>query len=170
MVGVFNFDSAPPVTTQRAALGTFLAGLASVLRTSTTWAVRTSGREVSEATGTLTGEWIDSDPQSGNGSEAQAAVADATQALVRWSTGVVVNGRFLKGRTFIPGLEIDALVGGNLSTGAQSTIGAAAGNLIAADVGFSIWHRPTDGVGGSLHPVLGTSVWSEFAVLRRRRK
>lgn len=170
MVGVFNFSDETPVNAQRVALGAFLGGMDEQLRTTTTWTVRQEGREVNDATGTLTGEWLDSAVVEGNGAGAQSAVADATQALIRWSTGVVVNGRFLKGRTFIPGLEIDVLSGGNLTTAAQVAFTTAADGLATAGVGFSIWHRPTSGAGGSLHAVAAGSVWSELAVLRRRRK
>lgn len=168
-LSVLYFDTAFAIDDQRAAIGAMLGAVDTFLDNAVTWSVRQSGREMATATGALTGEWTDSGTVSGTGASVGQATADSTQALLRWTTGVVVSGRFLKGRTFIPGLESNSFTDGNLNSTVQSGMNSAAIGMVTADVGFSIWHRPVGGSGGVLHPVVSGSVWAEGAVLRRRR-
>jgi len=97
------------------------------------------------------------------------AVPDASQGLMRWSTGTIIDGRFVQGRTFIPGVSTSRVSQANLNAATQSAWNAAAVTLIAANVGLSVWHRPVGGAGGFSAVVDGGTAWSEFAVLRRRR-
>lgn len=168
-VSVFMFDETPPVADQRNALGAFLTDADGILSTTTHWAVRTTGREMDSGTGVLTGVWNEDTGHSGIGAQVQEQMSDATQVLVRWKTGLIANGRFLQGRTFLPGVAVSAAVAGNLGDGARTTVLTAAQNLVDDDVQLSVWHRPVAKAGGVLTTVLATDVWREFAVLRRRR-
>lgn len=166
---MYFLGSAATDEAQRAALGTLWGAIDARLDNAVTWSVRTTGRTIESTTGALTGEWTDPTDQSGVGGLVGQATADATQALIRWSTGVVVGGRFLKGRTNVPGLESNGFTDGNLSAPTQTAFNNAITTFIAADVGFGVWHRPVGGAGGQLVTVNSGSVWPEAAVLRRRR-
>jgi len=122
-----------------------------------------------ETTGTLTGSWTDGTAQAGTGTNTGTPVPDASQALVQWRTVTITNGRFLRGRTFIPSVALSQVVGGNLQAPAVTVIQNAANALIASGAGLVVWHRPIAGSGGSHDAVSTASVWTEFAVLRRRR-
>jgi len=167
-VSVFYFDEATAVGAQRSALSTFLGAADAVLSTTASWVMRTTGTEYDDVTGALTGAWTDTTPYSGAGGAAGQA-ADATQVLVRWDTGQIVNGRFLKGRTYLPALASGNLNVGNLAAAARTTVSNAAAAFVTASVGFIVWHRPVAGAGGDPATVTGSDVWTELAVLRRRR-
>nr|CRY96742.1 hypothetical protein [uncultured prokaryote] len=168
-VSVMYFEDTPDVASQRALLNTFWQAVVSNCNQNATFTVRTEGRELDEATGTLTGAWNDSTPYVALGEVTGDPVPDASQALVRWSTGAVVGGRFLRGRTFIPMIASQAVVNGNLGSGAQDSIAGAAGNFASSAAGLQIWSRPKGGGIGTAFVVTGASCWQEFAVLRRRR-
>jgi hypothetical protein len=167
---VLYFDAAIAVAGQRAALATFLGDVDAILENDAAWSIESTGRDVDSATGTLLGLWSDSTPYGGTGGVSGEVVADATQMLFRWETGVIINGRFVTGRTFIPGLDRGGLVQGNLSTGLAATLTGYANTLAGSGVGFSIWHRPQGGSGGFSAPVDSGICMTELAVLRRRRK
>lgn len=168
-VSVFHFIEATAVASQRSALAAFLNTIDNNMTTTSSWSIRNAGREVDTATGALTASWGDSASLSGAGSIPGSPVADATQALVRWNTGRVVAGRFLRGRTYIPGVSQGSLSGGNLLSTTQSAYAAAGQTLVSAAVQLAVWHRPTAGAGGEAWAVQTASCWGEFAVLRRRR-
>lgn len=132
--------------------------------------VRTTGREVDEATGTLTGFWSAPGLAAVAGTGTGQSVADATQVLVQWRTGVVLNGREVRGRTFIPGLNAVNLADGNIGEAYRAAIETAAEtNLIPLSIGFGVWRRPKEGVPGAHVQATNATVWNELAVLRRRR-
>lgn len=163
------WDNAVAVVEQRQKWQDFLVDVSSVLDNGVSWLVRTSGREMDNATGTLTDEWNEATEQSGSGAGSGEPVADATQVLVRWNTNTIINGRFLRGRTFIPGLQTGLLVGGNLGSASIITVNAACVTLLTDNEGFGVWHRPVGGAGGSFSYAIAGNVWSELAVLRQRR-
>lgn len=168
-VSVFMMAGGNTVASQRSALATFLGAVDAQCDNSTSWIIRNTGREMSDATGTLQGVWTDAPNYSGTGALTAEPVADATQALIRWQTGVIVNGRFLQGRTFIPGLGSATEISGNLSAAVRGVFDTAANALISAAVGMGVWHRPVLGAGGVFEDANTASTWNEFAILRRRR-
>jgi len=168
-VSVFFFTDGNPIASQRTALATFLGSVDGFLHSSTTWVIRTSGRELDDATGALTGTWTAVTGHGGIGGGSTGPIPDASQVLVRWKTSAIVAGRFLQGRTFLPGLDRANLTDGNLTSSVQTSMSSDAQGLASAGVGLSVWHRPVLGAGGQREDAdLGT-VWSELAVLRRRR-
>lgn len=168
-VSVYYFDATVAVATQRNFLNTFCTQVKAFQSTGTVFVIRTTGRELDVTTGTLTGAWTESTVYNGAGGAGSVPVPDASQALVQWRTNTIVAGRFLRGRTFIPGLGIGHAVGGNV-LGTTATAIANAGQTLAASAAvLQVWHRPIAGSGGSAAPVTTASCWSEFAVLRRRR-
>lgn len=156
---------------QRAALSTFLTALRPSLAASTNYRIRPEGRELDEATGTLTGVWSEPTLYANSGtSAASGPVPNAAQILVRWATPAIINGRVLKGRTFIPGAANTASgSSGEVVSGVVTSFTAAGAALIIADVDLRVWSRPKPGRPGQAFTVTGVNVWSELAVQRRRR-
>lgn len=166
---VMYFDDSISVASQRTALGAFWANVDGGLENSVSWDIDTTGRDVDSATGTLLGLWTDTTPVGGTGGVAGEVVPDASMVLIRWLTGIIIGGRFVNGRTFIPGLATANMVNGNLSTGIAALYTGYGNTLAAAGVGFSVWHRPVGGAGGFSAPVDSALCNTEMAVLRRRR-
>lgn len=166
---VMFFDPDIAVEDQRDAIADFFAGTEAARGTTTNWFIETAGRVLDTATGAVTGAWTDARTKAGVGTTSGAVVPDSSQIVMRWLTAVVVDGRFLRGRTFIPGSAIGAVSQGNVGAGTVSLYNTEGQALADALVGFSIWHRPTSGAGGTSQPVLTADCWNEFGVLRRRR-
>ena len=93
------------------------------------------------------------------------------QALLRWRTDDIVNGRLVKGRNFIPGIPSTGLTDTGLLQPVIHAGIADAGQQIIDDSGalVVVWHRPVNGAGGSEHRVTGASCWEQFAMLHGRR-
>jgi hypothetical protein len=175
-VNVWYFDTGSAVTAQRTALQAFYTSVKASLVTTCSYTIRTAGRELSNTTGGLTGAWTDATAKIGTGGSGGDPVPDATQVLWQWLTGSIADGRFLRGRTFIPCLSAGSVIGGNLNPAVRTTFIGYGTTLLAANVGQQVWHRPKkDPVThalirpGSVALTGSNSVWSEMAVLRRRR-
>jgi hypothetical protein len=72
-------------------------------------------------------------------------------------------------------VSASVLSDGNLSASAASAFQQAGTSLISAAAGFSVWSRPKKDAGGAVvrpgsrHEATAAAVWTELAVLRRRR-
>lgn len=166
---VTYWNDVHPIGVQRAALRALLEAVKSTLGTAITFSYPNTGRVLNDATGTLTGIWNDSALANTVGTQGSALVPDAAQILWRWTTGVIINGRFIAGRQFVPGLTSTGLAGGNIVAATVGVHDAALATFIATNVGFGVWHRPVGGAGGQHVIANGASTWPEMAVLRRRR-
>lgn len=123
-------------------------------------------RVLNTATGVLEDiiNW-DVPPEPVVGTVTTEPLPDATALLLRWSTGAVVSGRFLRGRSYIPGIATTYCVGGNPSAGLVTSMGGAAQQIADDLVGFQIWSRSH----GTAANVTAGSCWTEFAQQRGRR-
>jgi hypothetical protein len=167
---VMNFDEGTPVAQQRAALATFWEDASEALNQNVVWTIEGAGRILDEATGTLVGTWADGPPITGAGASAgTGVVANATMLLVRWRAPMIVNGRRLQGRTFIPGASDDANQAGEVEPLTVAGLTASAQALVNAGVGFGIWSRPAGPRPGQFHEANDADLWREFAVQRNRR-
>lgn len=166
---VTYWDQNVPIGDQRAALSTFLGGLDLYIDSNCTWLIETTGRVQNDETGTLTGMWTDNTVATGVGAAVGDCVPDAAQMLLRWNASAIVNGRFLRGRTFIPGWSNTFVTDGNVNVATRTAVQTLINTFIAANVGFGVWHRPVASAGGLLSDVASGSSWTDFAVLRRRR-
>lgn len=166
---VLNFSTAVAASVQRAAIAAFLGDVSGSLSSQVVWTVRTEGAEFDDATGLQTGFWNDPTVLTDPGSASAQPVADATQILFRWRTSVVVAGRRVQGRSFIPGYLASGLTGGNLSAASQTALNTIAQGFVDTEVGLGVYSRPTDSRPGTLAAVESGSVWAELAVQRRRR-
>lgn len=148
-----------------ALVGAFWNGVDSLIGSDANWSTQSDVEVVDEATGALL-EVFPTTPQSGVGGGGAGVMSIASQALVRWRTGQIVGKRELRGRTFIPFVAATANSNGFLSSAAQTTIQTAASALVAsATAPLWVWSR-THGVA---HPVVSSSVWQQWAILRTRR-
>lgn len=166
---VMFWEDIHTVSSQRATLGAMWSAIDASLNSGVRWTVRTSGRVMNDATGTLTGVWSEPTGHTAVGGSTVDPIPDATQVLLRWETGVVVGGRMLKGRSFVPGLIENGTTGGNVDTTVVTGWQTIINNFLAAGAGFGVWHRPVQGAGGQFITASSGSVWPELAVLRRRR-
>lgn len=91
----------------------------------------------------------------------------STQGLCRLRTGLVVGGRRLRGRLFLPGMtEANSTAAGVPSSALQSDVDAALTLLITASAGAWVVYSRTH---QAISSVTTASLWSQWAVLRSRR-
>lgn len=166
---VTYWDTIHPVANQMTALRNLFNGQVSQFNNTCTYFVVPNGREVNPTTGQLIGAWTSATLPIVTGTNSGQAVPDTSQLLIRWTTGIVVNGRFVQGRSYIPGLTVGAISGGNVLPATGTSWDTALATFVGANLGFSIWHRPVNGAGGQAVPVTAGQTWNEWAVLRRRR-
>lgn len=178
LVTVMYFNETSPIATVRSSINTLYTNVNGVLSNTAAWVIRPTGRQIQAEDGALLGIWTDATARSGAGVATAASVADATQVLLRWGTGAIVNSRFVRGRTFIPGYTSAGILAGNLASSSVTTFNNAATQFANDPNGFVIWSRPFAGTpgspgeparAGSSHQVVTGTVWPELAVLRRRR-
>jgi hypothetical protein len=166
-VSIFYTQFGTDVTVE---LGTFFNAIKGNFPSAVTWAIPSSGDVIDEVTGKITGAWTGG-TAGGTAGSTNVAYAAGTGVYIRWQTAGIVNGRRVKGRTFLcplvasdyqnDGTIIDAnLVGMN---NAATTL-AASGKL-------NIWHRPTSSTSndGSAHLVVGATGPDRVTSLRSRR-
>jgi hypothetical protein len=174
---IMYFEEGALTSSIRAAVAGFWGDVSAALTDSTVWDVDHESRLLDNETGALISLDVDATNYTGTGDNNLDPVPDASQGLIRWATGVVVNGRFLQGRTFIPGIASSFCLNGNLSSSTQAALATAATTFIAAAPTFGVWHRPKrDPIThvivrtGAFWPASVGSAWNELAVLRRRRR
>lgn len=176
-VSVLHVGSSTSVAAQRIAVNDALTALTAIQHTGTVYTVAQDGRELDDTTGTLTGTWSDSTPFTDNGQLGEP-VPNAAQGLIRMTTALVVDGRIVKGRLYVPGIAASRVTLGEVNAATQGVLSTAFADM--RDSGeLLIWSRPRaagSGVNGDLParlgssaPVTGLSGWSELAVMRSRR-
>lgn len=170
MSTVMFFESTPTIASQRASIGTFLTSYKANIANTWSYAVRTTGRNLDSGTGALVGSWSEPTATVGTGGVATQPLPDAAQVLYQWRTPTIVNGRFLRGRTFLPGLTASSLTNGNITAGVVTGLTSYGTTFVGAATAFGVWHRPIGGGGGTHVVASACTVWPELAVLRRRRK
>lgn len=102
----------------------------------------------------------------GAGEAGGEMLPSSTQVLVKWRTGVYSGGREIRGRTFVPALDVfmndegsvEAVARGDLSDELATWLGGLA-------FPPRIWSRTH----GDSAVVAAAEVWEQFAVLRSRR-
>lgn len=129
-----------------------------------------SGDVIDEATGTLQGTWVGGALSNVVGAS-NDVYAGGVGASITWETSGVVNGRRVRGRTFLVPLASNAYqLDGSLAPLAYTALQGAANSLLTAAAGdLLVWHRPIGGAGGSVHPITGFRLADRVSVLRSRR-
>lgn len=151
-------------------LVTFFGSIKDRFPVGTSWDIPNEGDTIDDTTGTLTGGWTGSGGGTVSSSASSAAYAAGVGAFINWNTTAVINGRRLRGRTFLcPLLASQYDTDGTLSTGFRTALGSAAAAL-AAGADFRVWHRPAPGGGsGSSSVIINGSSPDRVTSLRSRR-
>lgn len=149
---------------------TFFDAIKTLLPSAVTVSFEAFGARINDNDGSLNGSWsAGSTPAPVTGTIAGSYAAPAG-VLVNWNTNTVVNGRFLRGKTFlVPSAALSS--NGTVNDANIVTLTAAAVALLAGTPDMLVWHRPkTDPfVAGSSAAVLNPSVPDKIVVLRSRR-
>ena len=125
---------------------TFFASIADRLPEDVDIQVESAGDVINDATGDLTGAWstgaVTSIPGTASGSYSAPA-----GAVVDWLTATILDGRRLRGRTFIVPMSAGLYDGdGTPTTAMLDDLQAAATELITEQSSsFVLWHRPFAG-------------------------
>lgn len=162
---------APSATDAGANIKTFLTANVASFPVPLTWSVPTSGDTIDDTTGTINGGWT-----GGTGgtvtATANVAYAAGVGAYVNWGTTGIINGRRLKGRTFMAPLITSGYdTSGTIASGTLTAMQTAATTL-AASLNLVIWHRPTTpgGSDGESQAVSSALVPDQVTSLRTRRR
>ena len=147
------------------AVRTFWSGLAQVIASGTTITVEPEVEVVSVLTGQVTGTESGTGQVIAGGSAGEP-LPPATQGLVRWRANFYINGRELRGRTFLPAMVESQNTAGIPSAGflasVQPVVSALVNDANSTLLVYSRTHRQTASVSSG-------SVWSKWASLRSRR-
>jgi hypothetical protein len=129
------------------------------------WIVEGEYAVIEDSTGNIV-DVGDGDSLAGGGTQATETLPWANQALVNWNTGQYINGRQLRGKTFIPGLTQVSNVNGSLNPSHQASLQQRADELISDGNGAFRIYSPTHLTSA---PVTGRNVPTLISVLRSRR-
>jgi len=157
----------------------FIAGLAAEEANGLSWTTQGEVQVLDEVTGDIEGVF-NVTPVVVASSDGGDPLPPATQGLIRWQTDQFVDGRRVRGRTFMPWLSEARSTAGVPTAGTITDQTANAQALIdSADSALVIWSRPIEadpeanppieGRDGSAHSVVTGTFWDKFAVLRSRR-
>lgn len=133
--------------------------------------------------GSLTASWAATTPPASVASTGISQAPAPVMSLVQWSTGGIVAGRRVRGRTFVGPVETTAHQTDGTPAEAHRTAVVGAANALLGDIGLEqglvIWARPFPGDplatppvparSGTAHKVTAAAVPNKWAVLRSRR-
>lgn len=128
--------------------------------------VRTTG--VAEVFETITGKTTTNlavEPLLTGGIAGAAEAAAGTCLVLRWRTGVYVNGREIRGRSYMSGLADIADGSGMVAQASLNGANAAAAGYATGSV--TSVYSPTN---GSTAPISAGSCWNMFGLMRSRRQ
>lgn len=151
-------------------LRTFYDSVKGLLPAGVSVTVPNAGDLVDSATGELSGAWTTAINLTVTGTSA-AVYAAPCGAICKWFTASIVNGRRLRGKTFLVPLTSAAYQSdGSILTTALTTLKTAADALVTAEAAnLGVWHRPVAGAGGSWSPTTAATVPDRVSILRSRR-
>lgn len=165
---VINWYEGMPVETMRSTIAGALGHLSPYLTPDTLWEIPLGGKLINDATGQQIGGWTASLARTGGGSGGSQPLPDAAMGLVRYRTDQIINGRYVNGRTYIPGLSTGAADGGNVSTGCLAALQSFGDALVGSNKLY-VYSRPKGAGAGTILASTRAEAWNEFAILRRRR-
>lgn len=145
--GYTNLYYANPVADNLplAAIETFFTTIKAYFPTGSVTQVPNQGDYIEDTTGQITGQWAQSGPLP-IGNTGTGVYSGASGALVHWHTDGIVDGRRVRGRTFLVPLVSGVYdAGGTIASNVLSAIQAAANNLVAAEgADLAVWSRPRE--------------------------
>lgn len=168
--GLMTFYSASGIAGLPADAITFLTALQSSFPDNVTFTVPAGGDVIESSDGLLTGSWTDGPGGTVTGSQTGSFQLGAG-ARIKWVTGGIVNGRRVRGTTFLvpfAGLGFDT--DGRLGSATVAAVQTAASNFITNHGGnLAVWSRPVPGRAGSMHLISSAEVPTVGTQLRSRR-
>ena len=170
--GVSTFFTAQPTTQGNVdGIRAFFNALAALLPSGLTITVPFQGDNIDDASGQIVGSWSVTTPPTVVTGTGAGNYAGNAGACVHWTTGGVLNGRRVKGTTFLVPLVSTAFAtDGSISTSTLSTIGTAASGLVTAfGTNGRVWSRKTAFRNGSSYAITGSTVPDLAISLRSRR-
>lgn len=170
--GYSNFYIGTTIT-DHTPIRTFFNSINGTLPAGVTITVPTSGDQISEATGVITGSYsatVTGGPVNGNATNT-AGYPGSAGGQVQWQTSAIIEGRRPLGKTFIVPMYKDAFdANGSLSTTTLTAMQNAATALIAALSGeMKVWSRPRPTIAGANVTVTSARVPDLSISLRSRR-
>lgn len=168
-VSVLHFagDVGPP---DPAAIADAFVTLAPAIPAGVTMTVPGTGDVIEDTTGDLVDVWTAAGGETVLASGAATAAA-GVGVCVNWLTGGIINGRRLRGRTFVVPITSTAFDStGTITAPALSTFGSFANELMAASP-LAVWHRPTTvgGSDGNSYGVTSNRIKDKVSFLSSRR-
>lgn len=154
-VSVF-YSTTADATAAVAALVAFFTAIKTGFPTGLSWQVPSSGDTFNDASGVLTGSWSGASGSTVLANGGATVYAAGTGGYIRWQSSSIINGRRVKGRTFlcpIIGSKYDS--NGTIDNTIVAGWQTAANTLVAANA-LRVWHRPPAG-GTSGQAVLVTA-------------
>lgn len=128
---------------------------------------------INPTNGVLTSSTSGTVPAVVNTAAGTAPLPRQTQGMIRWNTTGIVNGRRVRGRTFVPAPdEGDNGTNGQPTSSYTSQLTTAIGLLLtpgAAPINPAVWHRPGPSGGGSSHVITSGTFSPTWAVQVTRR-
>jgi hypothetical protein len=149
------------------AVDAFWTGMSEWMCTPMAMLIEGSVPQIDPATGDILQVFSVGDETSAATSTSEAAPL-ASQILIQWRTGDYIAGRELRGRTFVPYIDIGAINDGVIASGARSSVLSDANTLLSAAAGAGglvVWSRTH----GQASAISNASVWNQLAVMRSRR-
>lgn len=153
-----------------AALQAFFTGIADRLPSVVTVQVQNTGVRLESTTGAVLGAWAGAaqTPITGSSTGTYAAPSGAH---INWVTSLPVNGRILRGRSFLVPLggaqyDNDGSIGATALTDLRTNLATF---VAAVTPDLLVWHRPLLGAGGVVAPMVAANIPDKVAVLRSRR-
>lgn len=143
--GVSQFyGDGPTMTSLVDAIRTFFEAIKGFIPQGLAITVPASGDLIDESTGKITGSWSQTSTPAVVTGTGVGNYAGNAGFVVHWLSTTVVDGRRLRGRTFIvPAISSAFDATGSLAISSLPTIQAAAAALVtSAGAQMQVWHRP----------------------------
>jgi len=151
----------------------FFAAIQGAFANTFTANVQTDVAQINDTTGALVGSLSAAAVGTVVGTAAGGVGPLANMALARLRTGVVAQGRLIKGRWYLGPISVTAQGTGGLLSSTQITAITNAGNAMLSGGATTsvpvVWHRPKVGFGGVSAQISSVSCWDQIAVMRSRR-
>lgn len=166
-LSVFHSDAATDLSL---VLNAFFTAVKPLFPSSLTWNMNGSGDEFDDATGTLTGAFSGYAGFTFTGTSSDSNYAAGVGWLAQWRTAGIVNGRRVRGSTFMCPTTNGSFDNQGTISSSSLTTARNAVNTLAATGDLVIWHRPHPGASdGSSASVISGSVPDRVTSLRSRR-
>ena len=166
--GISTFYSLDTSTAALAAVRSFFASNAALWPSTMSFQFPNSGDTLESTTGQIAGGWTAGTVSGVTGSTAPGPLAAGVGARVVWGTGFIVNGRRLKGSTFITDiLASNFQSDGTIANAIVSQLQTFADTLVGTNQ-LIVWSRPRGGL-SAIAPVTSANVPDRVTALRSRR-